>query len=598
VIAERYRLERPLGMGSSATVWEATDLVLERLVAVKLLRDAAADDQAERERLRREARTLARLAHPRIITVWDFFETELPGAPEQPVLVTELVGGESLADRLENGPLPWPEAVRICGQLADALRAAHEVGIVHRDVKPGNVVLIGDGVKLLDFGIARAPNDTQLTGNLTIGTPLCMAPEQIRGRGAEPESDIYALGCVLFWCLTGRPPFQGGDVADIFEAHLCDPPPPLDVPDLPPQIAEFCHACLEKNPSFRPDADRAVAALFPGEANTAILGAVRGDPRRSGSWAARLGTGTLSTIRAGLTTGRFSTGRVGPGRSTSQGQGQGHPGTDEASPERSGAGRSNAGRSSAGRSSTGRSGTGRSGTGRSSAGQSRAGRTRVGAGTGSGTGSSTGIGFGFGVGNGVGAGTATADPSSVGADTVAHRFRPDRPPLVPVLAAVLLFAAVAVTAVLLLIGAPGSGTGTPQAAPTVGPNQGAASGPAVPVSPSVAAITFPPFTATPTGDAIRYLESMRQQITGLVAAGPATINASTGGDLQNSIIDIENSVISAQKNGGAAHLQEIRNKISLLDGRLAGLVGQGRIAAGAADQLQHELNQLSNTVTD
>jgi eukaryotic-like serine/threonine-protein kinase len=567
VIAERYRLERPLGMGSSATVWEATDLVLERLVAVKLLRDAAADDQAERERLRREARTLARLAHPRIITVWDFFETELPGAPEQPVLVTELVGGETLADRLEQGPLPWPEAVRICGQLADALRAAHEVGIVHRDVKPGNVVLIGDGVKLLDFGIARSPNDTQVTGGLTIGTPLCMAPEQIRGRGTEPESDIYALGCVLFWCLTGRPPFQGGDVADIFEAHLCDPPPPLDVPGLPPQIAEFCHACLEKSPSFRPDADRAVAALFPGEANTAILGAVKGDPRRAGRWAARFGTGTLSTIKAGLATGRFATGRIGPGRS-----GQGRPGSGESSPGRPGAGRAGAGRSSTGPSDTERS------------------DTQWPSAAGSGPGGPSGT---------IGAGTATADPSMVGADTVAHRYRPGRPPLVPVLAAVLLFAAVAITAVLLLIGAPGSGSGTPVAAPTGfgGANQ-SSSGPAVQVSPSIGVITLPPFTATPTGDPLRYLESMRVQITGLVADGPATINATTGGDLQNSIIDIENSVISAQKNGGQAHIAEIRNKISLLDGRLAALVAQGHISGAAADQLQNELNQLSNTVTD
>lgn len=514
VIAERYRLVRPLGVGSSATVWEATDIVLERSVAVKLLRDAAADDQAERERLRREARTLARLAHPRIITVWDFFETDLPGAPEQPVLVTELVGGTSLAERLERGPLPYPEAVRICGQLADALRAAHEVGIVHRDVKPGNVILIGEGLKLLDFGIAHAPNDIQLTGSLTIGTPLCMAPEQIRGRPAVPESDIYALGCVLFWCLTGRPPYRGGDVADIFEAHLCDPPPPLDVPDLPPEIVEFYHACLEKNASFRPDAERAVATLIPGEARTAV-----GPPsapareRRAG----RLGTGSLSRIKTA--TGKFATTRIGPPRGT--------PGPD--------------------------------------------------------------------------AGSASAGKAQVGADTVAHPGPRDRIPLVPVAAAVTLFLAVSITAVLLLISSPGSGAGSPVAAPSGAqpPNQSSSTGSAAggPAGPGATA-SIPPLSTTSTGDPIRYLDSVRAQITGLVAEGPAALDATSGGDLQNSIVDIENSVISAQRNGGAAHLQEIRDKVSRLDGRIDGLAAQGRISAAAASGLKAELTQLANSVTD
>ena len=568
VIAERYRLVRPLGMGSSATVWEATDIVLERSVAVKLLRDAAADDQAERERLRREARTLARLAHPRIVTVWDFFETELPGAPGQPVLVTELVAGTSLAERLERGALPWQEAVRICGQLADALRAAHEVGIVHRDVKPGNVVLIGENLKLLDFGIAHSPNDIQLTGNVTIGTPLCMAPEQIRGRGAVPESDIYALGCVLFWCLTGRPPYQGGDIADIFEAHLCDPPPPIDVPELPNEIAEFCHACLEKNPSFRPDAERAVAALIPGEARaaTANVNPSAGPGKeRPARRVARLGTGTLSTIRAA--TGKFATTRIGAGRGTAG---------------REGAERSSAGEANAGPASPGPVRAGQKSQGQPDADQASAGRASAGL-----------------AGAGLTGAAIAGGPLSVGADTVAHPGPRDRTPLIPVVAAVTLFLAISITAVLLLISSPGSGSGTPVAAPTGGPgvsgrgSNGGASG----TSPSGSA-SAPPITTSPAGDPIRYLDSVRAQITGFVAQGPAALDATTGGDLQNSIVDIENSVISAQRNGGQAHLQEIRNKIAQLDGRLDALVARGRVSAAAANELKAELSRLANTVTD
>ena len=537
VIAERYRLTRPLGMGSSATVWEATDIVLERSVAVKLLRDAAADDQAERERLRREARTLARLAHPRIVTVWDFFETDLPGAPGQPVLVTELVSGTSLAERLEQGALPWQEAVRISGQLADALRAAHEVGIVHRDVKPGNVVLIGEGLKLLDFGIAHSPNDIQLTGNLTIGTPLCMSPEQIRGRGAVPESDIYALGCVLFWCLTGRPPYQGRDIADIFEAHLCDPPPPIDVRGVPAEVVEFCHACLEKNPSFRPDAEQAVTALIPGEARTATASPTAGPAReRPTRRAARLGTGTLSTIKAA--TGKFATVRNGPGRGTA-----GRTGPRQASPAPPNAVAADPGQVDTGR--------------------------------------------------------ANAGALHVGADTVAHPGPRDRMPLIPVVAAVTLFLAISITAVLLLISSPGSGPGNPVAAPSGGPGtsgQGSTSGPAA--SPSGPGASIPPLTASPAGDPIRYLDSVRAQITGFVAEGRGSLDATTGGDLQNSIVDIENSVVSAQRNGGPAHLQEIRNKISSLDGRLDALVAEGRVSAAAANALKAELSRLAATVTD
>jgi eukaryotic-like serine/threonine-protein kinase len=254
LIADRYRLVRPLGSGSSATVWEASDTALDRTVALKLLHRFALADPTERERLRREARALARLAHPRITIVFDYLEQAEPDGTPQPVLVTELLSGSTLANRLRSGPLPAAEAIAVCAQLADALRAAHQAGIVHRDVKPANVVLTRGGVKLLDFGIAQAATDSNLTGNLAIGTPACMAPEQLTGRGATSASDVYALGCVMYWCFTGHPPFESSDINQVAHAQVYAPPPPLNVGGLPPGVAEVYARCMAKDPALRPTA--------------------------------------------------------------------------------------------------------------------------------------------------------------------------------------------------------------------------------------------------------------------------------------------------------------------------------------------------------
>jgi len=262
VIAGRYRLLRPLGSGASASVWAAADETLGRHVALKVL-SGAASDQAGRDQLRREARALATLAHPRIITVFDYLETAGPDDATQPLLVTELLQGRSLAARLQEGPLPWPEALSVCGQLADALAAAHRAGIVHRDVTPGNVMLTAAGTKLLDFGIAQGPADSDSEDGLAVGTPVCMAPEQLTGRGAQPASDVYALGCLLHWCLTGRPPYPETDMARLSEAHLHAAAPPLAIPGLPPGINGLYLSCLAKDPSQRPAADQALELLAP-----------------------------------------------------------------------------------------------------------------------------------------------------------------------------------------------------------------------------------------------------------------------------------------------------------------------------------------------
>ena len=281
VIAERYRLTRPLGSGSSAVVWEAQDSSLDRLVAVKLLHGGAAANPAGREQLRREALALARLAHPRVTTVFDYIEWQDGAGDFQPVLVTELLAGLNLEDRLEQGPLIENDARLACAQLASALEAVHQVGIIHRDLKPGNVMLMSDGVKLLDFGIAQASSDTDARTGLVVGTPSCMAPEQLTGRGALPASDVYALGCILYWCVTGRAPFEGATVDDVVKAHLHKLPPPLPTAGLPPQIAGIYRQCMAKDPMERPAAATVAAVLELRGAPAEIPGMARPSASRT-----------------------------------------------------------------------------------------------------------------------------------------------------------------------------------------------------------------------------------------------------------------------------------------------------------------------------
>ncbi|NUR26464.1 MAG: serine/threonine protein kinase, partial [Catenulispora sp.] len=159
------------------------------------------------------------------------------------------------------GPLMENDARVACQQLATALEAAHQAGIVHRDLKPGNIMLLSDGVKLLDFGIAQASSDTDATAGVVIGTPACMAPEQLTGRGAVPASDVYALGCVLYWCVAGHAPFQGATVDEVVRGHLHLPPPPLPAYGLPPQILGLYRQCMAKDPADRPTAATVAAVL-------------------------------------------------------------------------------------------------------------------------------------------------------------------------------------------------------------------------------------------------------------------------------------------------------------------------------------------------
>src|SRR5712691_832913 len=272
VLGGRYRLLRRIAAGGMGTVWEAEDILLHRRVAVKTPSDALAEDPGFVERFRREARAAARLAEPNVAGVYDYGEDA--GAQ---YLVMELLHGETLAKRLyRDGRLPAGEAARIAAGVGAALRAAHDAGLVHRDVKPGNVMLTDRGqVKVMDFGIAAAASGVPLTATgVTIGTADYLSPEQASGGKAVPTSDVYSLGCVLYEMLTGHPPFTGDTPLAVATAHVQDRPVPVRelAREAPPALAAACERALAKDPGERPTASAFVAMLHSGgEPATAVL---------------------------------------------------------------------------------------------------------------------------------------------------------------------------------------------------------------------------------------------------------------------------------------------------------------------------------------
>jgi serine/threonine-protein kinase len=295
VLGGRYRLRARLAAGGMGAVWVADDAVLGRQVAVKVLGEALAGDGLAAERLRREARAAARLGHPGVARVLDLGEDG-----GRPYLVMELLRGESLAGRLARaGALPPAEAARVVAAAADALDAAHRAGIVHRDVKPGNVFLTRDGeVKLLDFGIASASNEAALTGGDLIGTAAYLAPERVLGHDATPAADVYALGVLLYELLAGRPPFAADSGMALAMAHVHARPVPLPeaAPSVPPSLAAACEQALAKDPAARPAAATLAALLRstaattpppPTAGPTAAAALTATPPRAAGPVAAR-----------------------------------------------------------------------------------------------------------------------------------------------------------------------------------------------------------------------------------------------------------------------------------------------------------------------
>ena len=276
LLGGRYRLADLIAVGGMGEVWRGTDEVLHRQVAVKVLKQEYVDEPGFLERFRAEARHAGGLSHPGIATVFDYGED---GGTSY--LVMELVDGEPLSSLLaREGRLPAARALSIVADTAGALHAAHTAGVIHRDVKPGNILLpAGGSVKVTDFGIARAVDAVPVTQTGTLlGTAHYLSPEQAAGQRVGPTSDVYSLGVVLFECVAGHRPFEEGNAVAIAMAHLGTPAPDLPA-DVPPAVQEIVRTALAKDPAdrFRSAADFAAAAAAAGtvvgsrDAPTAVL---------------------------------------------------------------------------------------------------------------------------------------------------------------------------------------------------------------------------------------------------------------------------------------------------------------------------------------
>ncbi len=258
VLGGRYRLGEPVARGGMGTVWRATDLVLDREVAIKMLALRFQDDPDGSARFRREARVLARLSDPRLGGVHDYGEED-----GRAYMVMEFLTGETLLHLLSRvDRIAAAEAAEIAAQVAEGLHAAHQADIIHRDVKPANIIVTEDGVKLVDFGIALGAGDDRLTATGTlIGSATYLAPERGAGWPATPASDLYSLAVVLYQMLAGRPPYTGTDPVDLVAAHSAARPPPLPA-DVPGGLAVCCSRAMAKHPAKRPESALAFATML------------------------------------------------------------------------------------------------------------------------------------------------------------------------------------------------------------------------------------------------------------------------------------------------------------------------------------------------
>jgi len=285
VLGDRYVLREVLGIGGMATVWRATDEVLDREVAVKVLSPQYAADAGYLTRLEQEARHVAQLTHPRLVTVFDC------GVDNGTAyIVMELVAGRTLRQLLDDARTLQPaQAVSIAVGVCEALEVAHAAGLVHRDIKPANIVVSGSEVKVLDFGIARTDGSTGATPTLgALGTVTYLSPEQASGRPAGPQSDLYSLGCVLFEMLTGEPPFTADTAVGLAYRHVHDEPGPPSArqPWVPLKLDAIITRLLAKDPSDRPASAAAaradlLAAQNP-DATAKLTAAPRDDVGQSG----------------------------------------------------------------------------------------------------------------------------------------------------------------------------------------------------------------------------------------------------------------------------------------------------------------------------
>ena len=258
ILGGRYRLETVLGVGGMSVVWQATDQVLRRSVAVKILAGDYALDVA-RTTVLSEAQAVARLSHPNICSVFDYGESLQPDGHRVPYIVMELLTGPSVADRLNEGPLPAPEALKIAREVAAGLAEAHANEVVHRDVKPANVILTTTGAKVIDFGIAATVGSADYAGDgHIVATPAYVAPERLAGASVLPPSDMFGWGVLLFRMLTGNLPWPKWipieERLDTFE-------PLPAIPGVPGRIGDLYLSCLAADPGDRPTASTAEAVV-------------------------------------------------------------------------------------------------------------------------------------------------------------------------------------------------------------------------------------------------------------------------------------------------------------------------------------------------
>jgi serine/threonine protein kinase len=275
LITGRYRLDEVIASGGMGTVWRGFDTRLKRAVAVKVLKTGFESDAVARARFEHEAQSVASLRHTGIAALYDYSEMEDETGRSLSYLVMELIEGRSLTARLLEGPMEPAEAMRLCSQVAEALECAHEAGIIHRDVKPANVIIDRRGrAVLVDFGIALSAGRTAITETgMLLGTLYYASPEQLEGHELTYATDIYSLGAVAYECLAGNPPFTGGTAGTILNGHLNQPPPRL--PErVPPGPAAVVLRALAKLPDQRWPS----AAAFAEAADEAVA-----DPQAAGS---------------------------------------------------------------------------------------------------------------------------------------------------------------------------------------------------------------------------------------------------------------------------------------------------------------------------